>query len=167
MTDWRFSKYFPPTEDDLPGSSSSTEDTAPEPAQGQTTSESLAASLPNAPTREPKSPEEPIAKKQKFAVSSREIETSKPDDEDEFEGFAYENSQGGKAPTEQSNNIEEGWEDVGNVEDSAELEPKSIPLDDEPVQVEGTKDKMAKVLEADGEVASQASGVPDMLIKDW
>ena len=160
------SKYFPPAKDDLPDSKTS-RDTSSEEEKGQTTSESLAASLPDAPTTEPKSLEEPTAKKQKVVTSSEEERKHQTDKEDEFEGLTDDQPFDEKPAATSSQNIEEGWEDVGKDEDPAKSDHTPTPVDVEPVQVEGTKEKMAKVLEADGEVASQASGVPNMLTKDW
>lgn len=107
--------------------------------------------------------EEPFAKKQKVDVMSN---ISKDQDGDEtFEGFSDEMTLDAKDTDTPSQEIDEEWEDVGKEEDSAEV--KSMPVDDEPVKVEGTKEKMAKVMEADGEVASKAPGVPNMLTIDW
>lgn len=168
MADYCLSEFFPPTEDDLPRSSSSPEDTSPEPAEAQTTSEPLAASLPDPPTTEPRSAEEPIAKKQKVAASSDEMEKSPANNEDEFEGFADEESNNEKTLAGPSQGIEEGWEEVRKDEVLANIDPDPMPLEAEPVQVEGTEDKMAIVLEANGEVASHAPGVfPNILTRDW
>lgn len=160
------SKYFPPTKDDLPESKTS-RDASSEEEKGQTTSESLAASLPDAPTTEPKSPEEPTAKKQKVVTSSEEERKHQSENEDGFEGPTDDQPYDEKPAATPSQNIDEGWEEVGKDEDAAKSDHTPTPVDAEPVQVEGTKEKMAKVLEADGEVASQASGVPNMLTKDW
>jgi hypothetical protein len=135
-------------------------------AEGQKSSESLAASLPHPPTTEPKSLEEPVAKKQKVAASSDEGETQ-AEGEDECEGFADNKSHNGNPLAISDQNIDEGWEDVGTDKDLAEMNAKSKPVGEEPVEVEGTKDKIAKVLEANGEVASQVAGDSNMLTKDW
>ena len=137
------------------------------PEKGQTESESLAASLPDAPTTEPKSPEEPTAKKQKVVTSSGKEEKNQADNKDELENFTHDQPYPEKPAATLSQNIEEGWEEVGKDEDPAKSDHTPTPVDVEPVQVEGTKEKMAKVLEADGEVVIQASGVPNMLTKDW
>lgn len=131
--------------------------------EGKTRSESLETSLPHAPFTEPKTLEEPFAKKQKVGAIS---DISKDQDGDEeFERFPNELTHDAKDTDMSSQKIDEGWEDVGKDKDSVEI--GNMPLDDEPVKIEGTKEKMAKVMEADGEVASKASGVPNMLTKDW
>jgi hypothetical protein len=134
--------------------------------EGQTSGESLAASLPHSPSTEPKSLEEPMAKKQKVAARSDEVETQ-AEGRGDLESFIDDQSHNENPLATSNQNIDEGWEDVGKDKDLSEMNAKSKPVDEEPLEVEGTKDKVAKVLEADGEVASQAAGVPNMLTKDW
>jgi hypothetical protein len=107
-----------------------------------------------------------MAKKQKVAASCDEMEIQ-AEGEDEFEGFADNESHDGIPLAISDQNIDEGWEDVGKDKDLAEMNAKSKPVGEQPVEVEGTKDKIAKVPEAIGEVAGQAAGVPNMLTKDW
>lgn len=101
-----------------------------------------------------------------MAASSDEVEIQ-AEGEDEFEGFADNKSHDGNPLAISDQNIDEGWEDVGKDKDLAEMKAKSKPIGEEPVDIGGTKDKIAKVLEANGEVAGQAAGVPNMLTKDW
>jgi hypothetical protein len=141
----------------------------------QTTHESLAASLPDPPTTDPKSADQPIAKKQKVddATSRAEIEEQKKtqpsisDDDDEFHGFADEKGQEeshpanapAPAPAESRQAIEEGWEEVRKDE-----------VGDAPVEVHTTtKDTKADEGEVDGQAAPAVSQPPppNMLAKDW
>lgn len=138
----------------------------PEPAEGQTTSELLAASLPDPPTTEPKYVHEPMAKKQKVTASSDVTEENQASNDDQFEGFPDDKSHNESPPAVLKQDIEEGWEDVAKDEDLVNADP-DMALDEELVQVEGIKDKKTKVLGADDEVDSQAPSVPNMLTKDW
>lgn len=157
--------YVLPEDDDLGGETWSRNGGAGGVAEEKTRSESLAASLPHPPTTEPKAVEEPFAKKQKVAATPDHMK-GQGGDEDEFEDFPVM-SDDGKDTEAISQNINDGWEDVGKDKEVSEHDSESTPLDDEPVDIEGTKEKMAKVLEADGEVASKAPGVPNMLTRDW
>jgi hypothetical protein len=108
-----------------------------------------------------------MAKKQKVTASSDGMKLIEVQDEDEFEGFADEKPGFPKAADWPSQNIEEGWEEVDKDNGSTKDDREPMPVNEEPVQLEGAKEKQAKVLEAEGEVASKAPGVPNMLSKDW
>jgi hypothetical protein len=108
-----------------------------------------------------------MAKKQKVTASSDGIGKSETNDEEEFASFVDDAPHDEKAATAPGQNIEEGWEEVERAENPTKVDSDPIPLDEEPVQIEGTKEKMAKVLDANEEAASQALDVPNMLSKDW
>jgi hypothetical protein len=165
------SKYFPPTGDDLAGSnSSSPKPKASEPGQGhgqtETTSESLAASLPDAPTTEPKSLDEPKAKKQKVeAASAEDVIDNKEAEMEDADGAEDNLAAAGSTSTldrrsrlmpVDSDPIEEGWVAVDRQEIPIEDVLKSDDGEEEPPQGED-----------DGDVPSRAEEVPNMLTKDW
>lgn len=117
-----------------------------------------------------------MAKKQKVAAnSSNEAEKGPADEEAEFEGFSEKKSHDGKAVAAPSQNIGEGWEEVSKdggsavieFESESESESEFMPLDEEPVLVEGRKERMAKTQEADEGVANPTASLPNMLTKDW
>jgi hypothetical protein len=164
-----YSEFFPPTSTDLPESRTSLQNAPLAPAEdAQPTSESLAASLPDPPTTELNSTDEPIAKKQKVGVaSSAEMEkkSQATDKEDEFEGFADEEPHNeNTTAAAPSQDIEEGWEVVGKHEVAEKTDSDPMLVVAVPVQGEGSKDLMA----AKGEGGSQApAAAHNMLTKDW
>ena len=191
LTSFFPSEYFPPTKDDLPESSRSSSSpskiASPGPADGQTTtaattSESLAASLPDPPTTDPKSADEPAAKKHKvqnvdddarLAEMVKKSQAKNNEDEDEFEGFPddEQSHNAAAAPAEASHAIEEEWEEIRKDEVAADMDAEPMLVDAAAsaatLQAQAsTKDVMADHGEVDGQ-AAPAVPPPNMLAKDW